>query len=188
MTVQQEIAAAKAIEAARRSLKENRTATELADELKVSRSSVTLARLILEYGTAAELDAASNGDIGLRTLGDTIRERLPPDDRERLKHKTSVYTDARRENIKAQAELWAKLNSALKNLSNLPQPIDVIGVVKSNAMRENAVNAQIDIVAKWMEEFANEWTRYQQAKSEGHTSDPGNGNPTAGSQHPEQAA
>ena len=177
-----------AMEAARLSLADKTSIQDIADKMGISRSSISVARLILEFGSSSDIDAASSGRIGLRTLASRIRMLIPQPQRDELKTRTGVWTDSRREKLGEEAILWGKLGPALRGLTELPRPYDMIEVITRNAMREDATNQHLEIAAKWMEEFTNEWRKYRQGKSTGDLVDTGGSNPIAGTQHTEQAA
>lgn len=166
------LASKKALEAAELSFKTGMHATAAAKSFQVSRSAVTLARLILEFGTNQDREDAYSGKTGLRPLGDKIRKTLPPEIKKELRNRTGgKLGEGHLHNIKTEKDLWHKLKVVLQNLSELPHPKEMIPVVKSNNMRTRAVKLLLNNATNWIEDFNNEWKR-----SEKNPSDTGGGN------------
>lgn len=144
--------------------------TAIAKKFGVSRSAITTAKLILEFGTADEINAAEGAKVGLRTMADTIRDRLTPEQRHEYqarRYVAPVWTPERRGNHSDEASFWAKFGPALKTFTEMPNQADLIeNVIKRNSMRVNAVDKYLETAAKWMEEFLNEWRKYKQPKGD----------------------
>lgn len=187
MNIMDEEGIAAAFDAAKSSINGPRPLTELSAEKGISRSYASSAKIILEYGTAQNLADALANKIGLRTLATQIKAGLTDDQRKALKAKRNgPKPTSHVEALKADADLWNKFKPALVNLSQLPSPKDMLGIVKGNNERKHTVNKHIDVALKWLEDFSNEWTK--PAKLQNNTTDSGGGNPAAGAQHPEPSS
>lgn len=176
------IAAAKAVVAGKASI------TEAALQNNVSRDVVSEAKLILSYGSVEEIKAVETGASSITPIAAKIRRALPAETREayRKRHVNGIYTEDRRANLHAKAILWAKLGPALRGLTELPLPSDMVKVVKGNGIREGSVNQYLNTATKWLEEFNHEWNKT--SINEDDTVDAGGSNATSGSQHPEPTA
>jgi hypothetical protein len=161
------------------------TAVEESIAKGISRSTVTQARVVLEFGTAAELSQGINAEVGLRTLADTIKKRMTPEQLKSMRSRNSAQSERYRSKVRANADLWGTFGPALLTISRLPDVNDVISIVRSNATRIKAVNANVDAAAKWMEEFSNAWAAF---KSASDSPNAGNGNGDVGTEHPKSAA
>jgi len=103
-------ASKKALAAAELSFKTGMHATAAAKSLGTSRSAVTVARLVLEFGTDQDREDAYSGKTGLRSLADGIRKNLSAEAREKLRKRTGgKLGEAHLNNLKTERELWAKL-------------------------------------------------------------------------------
>lgn len=165
--------------------KSGKTGTDLATEIGVSRSLITQARIVRDYGTPEEKRLAASGDTGLRTLADAIKLRLPAEEREKLRRRQGTITSDYRKVIETDVDLWARLNPILHNLISLPRAEDMIAIVTRNNSREKVVDYLIDSAANWMEEFHNAWATRRHTKSGGHTPDSGGSNEASGVQQSE---
>jgi len=153
----------RAITAAELTFKGNTTVDEAAKEFNISRGSVRDARLILNYGSSADIDAAKAGS-GLVPLSKKIRKNLTPSQIEELKRRSGTITDKRRENIQTNAAIWSKFRPMLSGLTQLPSPEDMVKLVASNSSREATVNNHLNAATKWLEEFNNAWTEFHRNK------------------------
>ncbi len=161
------------------------TAVEESIARGISRSTVTQARILLEYGTASELSSGLSGDVGLRTLADTIKKRLTPEQRKAIRTRNSAPTERYRSKMQANMNMWATFGPALLTLAKLPDVNDLIRTIRSNSTRIKAVDNNIGAASKWMEEFANAWAAI---KPVNNTPDAGNGDGDVGEEHPKSAA
>ena len=161
------------------------TAVEESIAKGISRSTVTQARIILEYGTAAELAQGLNAEIGLRTLADGVKKRMTPEQLKGMRSRNSAQSERYRSKVRANSDLWAKFGPALLAISRLPDVNDLIPIIRSNATRIKAVNQHLGAAAKWMEEFSNAWAAF---KPTSDSPDAGNGNGDVGTEHPKSAA
>lgn len=153
-------ASQKALEAAELSFKTGMHASAAAKTLKVSRSSVTVARVVLEFGNDLDREDAYAGKVGLRTIADRIRKGLSPEVKEELRRRTGgTLSEGRIHHLKTDSNLWTKLGQALRSISELPHPKELIAVVNGNSTRKRFVRANLHNVAKWIEDFNNEWNR-----------------------------
>lgn len=163
--------------------------TEIADRELVSRHSILHARTVLEHGTAQELMDVTTGKLGLTIAYRAIRDRMSPEEREKLKKRHAPPSTQAREKYSGEAAIWAKLGPALRGLSELPSPQDVIKVITAHKARETTVTQHLDAASNWMEEFVNAWKGYKSGRTvpENH-SDAGDGGPVSGTQHAKSAA
>lgn len=168
--------------------KSGKTGGQLADELGVSRTIVTQARIIHEYGTDEEKRLARIGEVGLRPLANKIKERLPPEEREKLRKRQGGLTVEHRKVIETDVDLWSRLNPVLHNLISLPRAQDMLEIVTRNTSREKVVDHLIDSAANWMEEFYNAWTARRLTKSGGGNANSGGSNAASGVQQSEPPA
>ena len=161
-------ASQKALEAAELSIKDSGVhATAAAAQFGVSRSSVTQGRTVLEFGTPQDIADVRNGKIGVRTLADRIRKNLPPETKEELRKRVGKTLTANHLVALATDKLlWAKLGPALRTLSELPHPKELISVVKGNNGRKKIINMYLRNATNWIEEFTNEWERSQKSPSD----------------------
>ncbi len=161
------------------------TAVEESIARGISRSTVTQARIVLEYGTAAELSSALGAEVGLRTLADKIKKRMTPDQLNTMRSRNSAQSERYRSKVRANANMWATFGPALLALAKLPDVNDLIRTIRSNSTRIKAVDNNIGAASKWMEEFANAWAAI---KPVNNTPDAGNGDGDVGEEHPKSAA
>lgn len=151
--------AAKSVAVAQRSLNEEITVEDAADEVGIGRSGPTLARIVLRFGTAADLANVLEGKLSLRTVHDEVKKRMTPEQMADLKVRNNKWTTKRRALEGSESQVWSELSDILKRLGGLPQPEDVINIVRRNNVRKMYVNQQIYAAAKWMEEFLEHWSR-----------------------------
>lgn len=187
MVNRSEVLAKKVLDAARLSFKVNEPASDIAKKFGVSRSSISVARLIVEFGTEEQLEIVSSGQVGFRTMGDIIRKSLPPEVRAKVQGKAGVWTEARRQNQHSDSEIWQKLIGAINALKGLPKPEDVVRVVTKNGVRKITLENNLDAALNWIKDFEHEWNIFQRGKPQKDTSDTGDGSPIAEPQSIEQA-
>lgn len=161
------------------------TAIEEAAAKGISRSTIAQAKIILEFGTASELSSALSAEIGLRTLADTIKKRMTPEQRKEFRNRNGARTEKFLNQLRAKADLWSTLGPALRTLAELPNANELVPMIRSNSSRIKSVDQYLGTAAKWMEEFANAWAAF---KPSNNNSDAGNGDGDAGTQHPKSAA
>jgi hypothetical protein len=177
-----------AFRAAQESLEKKIPATELSKKNHTSRSTVTQARLILQFGTQEEIDAVRSGRIGARPVANAIRQRLAPEVREQFKNNHGIFTDTRREVHKTEAQLWQGFGPHMKAFTELPHPSEMVRIALRNSERKKYVNNHLQAAIKYMEEFSNEWTRLTGQQHGNHSANPGRSEPAVGTQHPEPAS
>lgn len=166
--------------AARISLEKQIPATTLARQMNIDRSSVTVARLIVTFGTTEEINAAEHAKVGLRVMADKIRARMSPEQRSGWQNQAPVFSDERREASKDDGTLWHKLRPAIVGLTELPTPKDMVALIKRNHLREATTRQNLASAFKWMEEFVNEWnTANDGSRSKESDHNPGGGSETA---------
>lgn len=159
----------------------------LSDEalkIGIARSTLTEVRILVEFGTQADVDAFLGGKSA-RVLSEQVKANMKAEDLAKLRARSAVWTPNRRELLSGDSALWGKFSPALRGLTELPKPPDMVALVKSNRMREQAVDQYLDAAFNWMEEFKSEWIKFRAAKPRGNSSNPGESSPTAGTQQPE---
>lgn len=163
------------------------TTTEVSEKTNVTRHSILSARVLLEYGTQAELDAVVAGKLGLSVVYDTIKERLSPEVREAIKKRHGRNSIKAREKYSGEASIWANLGPALRALSEMPNVQDVLPML-AHTGRVRTVNKHLEAASQWMEEFNRAWNGQQtrSAVSE-NSANAGNGNAVSGTQQPKSA-
>lgn len=160
------LASQKALEAAELSFKTKEHVTAIAKRLGVGRATTTQARIILEFGTEQEIIDARSGEKGLRPLADEIRKRFTETTKEDLRKRTGgALSQHHLTLLQTDQALWSKLGEALRNLSGLPKPEELIRVVRHNNTRRREVKKHLLNAATWMEEFTNEWKRSEEDSS-----------------------
>jgi hypothetical protein len=175
-----------ALEAAKIALADKSTTlVEEADKRGVSRGSATHAKMILEFGTEEEITQAKEGFIGLKHLRDDIMKRLPPEQIKEIRARNGAFSETARRSRHSGAELWARLSPMLKGVTLLPDPDDMVKIVKASHSREKSVNQYLNAASLWIKEFENAWRTYKNSKPNNHSSDAGDGNGDAGTQHSE---
>jgi hypothetical protein len=116
------------------------------------------AHLILKHATPEQIAKAEAGELSLQGLATTIRSIVPPEvrkaNRKQLRQGEDTMSIARTE-----AAIWNGLRGALEAISSMPQPTDVISIVRKNAMRGEAVNRNLMTAFTWITEFSDEWTK-----------------------------
>lgn len=172
---QRAIAAAKLIVAGETS----KTIKELAEEHEVGTKSISDARILLHFGTEHEIDIVNQGHIGLNTVVNGIRERVPAAELVAYQKKLIQVSEKRRANEKAASELWSKLSLMFKGITDMPTPKDVVKHIASNHRRATLINEQLETVANWIKEFQYEWQFYQLGKHQENSSDSGGGDKAA---------
>jgi hypothetical protein len=159
-------ASQKALEAAELSLKGEGHVTALAKRLNVGRATTTQARIILEFGSEQDIADARSGAKGLRPLADEIRKTFSEETKEKLRKRTGgALSPNHKSLLRTDQALWAKLGAALRNLSELPKPKELIHVVRHNGTRILTVRQRLLNAANWIEEFNNEWKRSEEGTS-----------------------
>jgi|SRR5712671_4866435 len=164
-------ASQKALEAAELSFKESGLhATAAAAQFGVSRSSVTQARTVLEFGTSQDIEDVRSGKIGVRPLADKIRKKISPEIKEELRKRVGKTLSTNHlVTLATDKALWAKFGPALRTFSELPHPKELIRVVMGNNGRKRVINMHLHNTTKWIEEFTNEWNKSR--RSEENNSD-----------------
>lgn len=176
-----------AFKAAEAAIAGKRSVTEEAKAAGVSRSAVTEARLVLEFGTDQQKEDALNYRVGIRTIAKAIRKSLPDRERRGRKRNGPKPTDPEYlEGIRTDMELWTRFSVAIKNLSQMPNTLDMLRVLNANSQRKRSAEQYINTATKWLEDFANEWNK--QFNSKNDLTDSGGGNTASGTQYPKSAA
>jgi hypothetical protein len=125
----------------------------------VPRASISCARLVLSQGTDNEIKGVLDAKLGLLSTAKVIRKRASSDALNELRnHKRAWGEDNnRRENHRARTDLWAKLGPALRSISELPDPLDMVKVIKANHARVSTLNEYLPKAMMWLTEFSNVW-------------------------------
>lgn len=151
------VARANAFRGARIALAEGIAAKDAAERVGVNRSTLQEAMLVLRYGTAEEIAATEHGDASLRKMRDTVGSRTDVAARRAAQRPAAITRNVKAER-EVEAEIWAKLRSALDALTSLPVPTDVVTVVRRNAMRADACDRMLLNAHNWLEDFINAYT------------------------------
>lgn len=155
---EKEIAARKAaIAAARLMLSGNKSQEQAAEATGSKRASVSNGMLILNHGTAEEIEGVESGTLSLDRTADKIRERTTPQERA-AKRRAPTQTEALVKSREFDAEIWGGLRNALDAIAGLPSPKDTAVIVRKNAMRIEHVNRKLLVALEWITEFSNEIT------------------------------
>jgi hypothetical protein len=179
-----------AIAAAKRSIEEKINIATLVKETGISKTTLSLARIIAEFGTPENIEDANSAKIGIRILGTKISKALSPEIKKQLHGRQGFdpMSDEHLKKLQTDAELWSKLKPALNSLVGFPRPQDVVESIRGNHMREMVVNQQLTPALNWLRELEHEWAKYQQAKSGENLTDAGAGDTTIRTQHTKSAA
>lgn len=138
------------------------TGTEAAELMGVHRTSVQHAKLVLHEGTPEEIEAVKNGSIGVKTVANQIRSRIPEDQRKQMRETgiSIVGKNPQRLQTQAvQAELWRKFRQALEHLTELPLPTEIVSIARNYDKRNNGkvVAKRLSSALQWLTEFRDAW-------------------------------
>lgn len=146
----------KALAGARLALKEQLSLSEAAKRSDASRDSVGEAYLLLRYGTEEEITSVENNLLALNIAASAIRLRVPAVERERKSpHKNCEHTHR----AELEAAIWAKLRRVLDDINAMPQPADVVAIVRKNQRRAQTLNTKLIAAYGWITEFSDAWTK-----------------------------
>lgn len=147
---------AKALAAARYALDNRTTRDEAAEKFSVNVHIISEALILLKHGTEQEIDDVTSGKVGLKRTIHSIRKRAPE---VRLPGKTPVKGKEALEEMKMDGAVWVELRDALKAITGLPRPADVVRIVKKNGQRTEVVDRHLMAAFGWITEFSDEWTK-----------------------------
>ncbi len=162
------------MDAAKKSQDPTNSLKEVAQELGLSREILSAARIVLDFGTAEELEAIAKGKGSISTIGLEVRKRITPEQRELFIKRSHMSSES-------DADLWARFKPTIDVLATMPNVKDMIRVVTSNGGRSGYIRSNLEIASNWLKEFMDEWNNSQRGKSAKDTTDAGVGGPTTGS-------
>lgn len=146
----------KAFAAARLAIKDSLSLVEAAKRCDSNRCSTGEAFLILKHGTEQEIADVENNTAALGSTVRDIRTRVAAADRTR---KPGLKNDEQLHGLALNASIWAKLRDALDGINGLPQPKDVIAIVRRHRVREEMLNKKLIAAYGWITEFSDAWTK-----------------------------
>lgn len=130
------------------------TGVKAAKEAGCTIDTMSMARTVLERGTAEEILAASTGAVALHTLAKAIRRGVPAEGRiEKLNEKDAARLERQRE----EAALYQTLKDALLKLTGLPRASDVAEATRRQHKRNTDVERCLPIAIQWLKEFEHEF-------------------------------
>jgi hypothetical protein len=147
-----------AILAARYAIEQNLPREEAAKKFSVGTDSISRAHTILTHGTPEEAALVEAGTSSLRDVYETVLKRTPKDQR-REGRKRGVRGEITKEQDKAEAAIWSTLKDALDSICSLPQPEDVVKIVRKNRIRATGVDKKLMTTFTWITEFSDAWTK-----------------------------
>ena len=146
--------------------------TQVAEEAGLSRGSVNKARVIILYGTEDEIAQFKSGAYGLSDIYRRVKKHMTEEQIKEVLDRR--FAGIRSEKFMTVSEqdtaLWGDLRPALKSLTSLPSPKEMVGVVLRNRGREGTVNELLETATAWLMEFEHEWVSHQR-QSKKDTSD-----------------
>ena len=113
------------------------------------------ALMVLRLGTAEQIEAARSGSVAMRPIVDVLRQQAKGDSTPVRPQAFSKDTEERRG---AEARVWQHLSVALEELTSLPNPADVVAIVRKHRMRVDATNRKLIDALNWITEFSDAWT------------------------------
>ena len=122
-----------------------------------ARGSVQEAYLVLRYGTAEEIATLKAGTAGMRPIVDAVRQRIQ-DEGIDTRTRSPVISKSVSSERAVEAQVWDHLSSALDHINSLPRPEDMVGIVRKNALRNEAVSRKLLAALNWITEFSDAWT------------------------------
>jgi hypothetical protein len=131
---------------------------EIAQEHDVTPSGVSLALVILRYGTEAEIASIESGERGLRPVYDEIAKRVSTEQRLSTR-KATALSAVRKQQVKDESAIWKNLKLALDLIGGMPRPADVAGIAKRNTQRTASIDRKIIDAYTWLAEFSDVWTK-----------------------------
>lgn len=133
------------------------TVSDAAALMKVDKSMVDSARVILARGTPEDIAAADAGKVGVdplaRRIRGTARQKKPKGKRDAALSQTG-HNPERIQRLKMNADVWAKVGGALDALTAMPLPADVAGIIAGHPKRRLHAADKIARALQWLGEFA----------------------------------
>lgn len=144
----------KALAAADAVRAENLSFEDAASRFGVGRRTINDAHTVLLNALPEEIEQVRNGQLSLRVAYKAVLARGGAQVTKKV-----VRSVGSREKDKADAAIWKRLRTALDALRGLPSPPDVVAIARRNSQRRSTVDASLLIVANWLEEFSDAWTK-----------------------------
>lgn len=148
----------RAFQGARIVIKEGISHVDAAQRLQISRRAISSAYVILAHCSPEQIAKAEIGEISLALLVDHVRKNVPADIR-KSKRKGPIFDADTRKQRDTEVALWNTLRDALDGIAAMPQPQDIVRIVKKHRMREEKVNEKLIAAFAWITEFSDAWTR-----------------------------
>lgn len=148
----------KALAAARYIAENKANRNEAAAKFDANVGSVSAATLILQEATPEEYAALMAAEIGMRDLADKIRTRMPKGELRKARQKI-VLSQTETERLEFEKKVWADLRRALEAISGMPQPVDVVKIVRRNRVRGAIVDRHLMTAFQWITDFSDAWTK-----------------------------
>jgi hypothetical protein len=177
-----------ALEAGEFTFKEKATTSEAAVKYGLSRTTDQAGRLVINFGSQSDIEAIKEGRIGIATIANKIRQNLSEEDRTSLRKRKNVPQKNRHEALQTSMSLWAEFLPMLRGVTSLPDPKDMVALVRSNNARIKTTDSLLPAATAWLTEFSNEWNKQGESKSRNSDFDSGGSVQTSGSQHVKSAA
>lgn len=131
------------------------TSVEAAKQCGVNLVTVWNVRIILQFGSPEQIASMRAGQATIRSMVKEVRKLVP-------KKSRTHNTPAIPKNILARndldAQMWTSLGDAIKNLTSLPRPADVVAMVRRNGQRKELVQSKLLDALNWITEFSDAWT------------------------------
>lgn len=148
----------RSLKAARYQIEQHVSQMEAAKKFSTNRTAVSECVLIITSGTAEDIRRAESGEVSLRVVAREVRERVPVAER---KEKRPPLTKNKQlaEQVAMESRLWQRVRDAFDAISGLPQPSDVIALIKKNPMRTAQTDKKLIAAFSWITEFSDGWTK-----------------------------
>lgn len=127
--------------------------------LNVGRTSVSMARTVLQEGTPELIADVDSGRKTVESVGARLREARPEKTKEqKAVKKFSGKNPERIQNQQMRAEIWRQVRETLTHLTSLPDPADVARIVRG-LERGGLVDTKLVRAQTWLGAFADAWKR-----------------------------
>lgn len=120
----------------------------------VNKSTIADARRVLEEGTQEQIAEVKAGKTGVTQAAKSIRAKRTPEEKENVQ---SDQVQAHSERMQMQAQLYSSTRDALDALSGLPNPAEVVKIIRYNKKQATRIETKIQPALKWLQEFSNAW-------------------------------
>lgn len=131
---------------------------DVAAEYGATPSTVSQAIVILQHGTEEEIAGVESGERGLRVVYDDVCKRVSVKDRYAARLQPKLSAERKAQSTQERL-VWTNLRQALALIGSLPQPKDVVKIVKRNHARTATLDRSILDAFSWLSEFSDEWTK-----------------------------